>query len=688
MAEIFQLLGAQNAAFGPGRRLAAAIQRRAKGAHQPGNGGADDLHAHLFFKGAQHGVVQKGAALHHHLFAQLLGPAGPDDLVQCIFYHTDGEARRDILNGGPILLGLLHRGVHEHRAAAAQLHRGVAKQAQLGKVLHIPAQGLGKGLQEAAAARGAGLVEEDIAHRAILYAEAFHVLPANVDDEIHLGLEVAGRRKMGHGLHQAVVAAQGLAAQQLAIAGGGGRGNHHLGGCLIQGQHHLAQHRHGVAAVGLVALVQHLAVLAQQHGFQGGAARVYAQVRPPAVARKRRAGHVGTLVAVQKFVVFLLVYKQRLGVLELPCGAAGLGQLGAQPPQGEGLVCGQRRANAHEMQAAPRQAAAQLQHLVKGGAQLAHEGEGAAQVEHISLDGPPLGQPGHRLVHHRVEDGGGHVLGARALVDKRLHVGFGKHPAAAGDGVDFFLLPGLLIQLGRGDFQKGGHLVDKSAGAPGAAAVHPHLHAAGEKEDFRVLAPQLNHHIGVRGQAAGGHACGKNLLHKGHAAALGKAHARRAGDGGQNLRLAELRLQLAQQLGGLFGHMGEVPLVALIQNFALGAQHHAFYGGAANIQPQPHPAGGVQFYVFGGFQSLAFLRNIALFRPRGRGAPQDIGAGRSKPPPQPVKKVRIAAAPRGSSLALRAIHLIICKTARRLHIPYMRPCAVFCFLALHRLFSG
>ena len=38
---------------------------------------------------------------------------------------------------------------------------------------------------------------------------------------------------------------------------------------------------------------------------------------------------------------------------------------------------------------------------------------------------------------------------------------------------------------------------DKRPGAPGAGAVHADLHAAGEEEDLRVLAPQLYYHIGV-----------------------------------------------------------------------------------------------------------------------------------------------------------------------------------------------
>ena len=53
-------------------------------AHQAGNVRADDLHAHLFFKGAEHGFIIKGTALHHDLAAQLFRTGCADDLVQCV----------------------------------------------------------------------------------------------------------------------------------------------------------------------------------------------------------------------------------------------------------------------------------------------------------------------------------------------------------------------------------------------------------------------------------------------------------------------------------------------------------------------------------------------------------------------------------------------------------------------------
>ncbi len=119
---------------------------------------------------------------------------------------------RDVLNGGAVLLGLLHAGVHKHGAAAAQVHGPVGKQAQGGKVLDVVAQRLGEGLQKAAAAGGAGFVQEDVADGTVLDLEALHVLTADVDDEIHIRHKVLGGGKVGHGFHHAQIGGNAVLA--------------------------------------------------------------------------------------------------------------------------------------------------------------------------------------------------------------------------------------------------------------------------------------------------------------------------------------------------------------------------------------------------------------------------------------------------------------------------------------------
>ena len=84
----------------------------------------------------------------------------------------------------------------------------------------------------------------------------------------------------------------------------------------------------------------------------------------------------------------------------------------------------------------------QLQRLHKALLQAHKEVEGAAEKDDPALQLPALGEACHRLVNHRLEDGGGHVLLPPALVQDGLDVAFGKHTAAGGDGIDLFMLQG------------------------------------------------------------------------------------------------------------------------------------------------------------------------------------------------------------------------------------------------------
>ena len=84
--------------------------------------------------------------------------------------------------------------------------------------------------------------------------------------------------------------------------------------------------------------------------------------------------------------------------------------------------------------------AVQLQGVHKPFPQAHEEVEGAAQEDDLAGKLPALGQTSHGLVHHRLEDGGGHVLLPAPLVQDGLDVALGEHAAAGGDGVDFLVL--------------------------------------------------------------------------------------------------------------------------------------------------------------------------------------------------------------------------------------------------------
>ena len=193
--------------------------------------------------------------------------------------------------------------------------------------------------------------------------------------------------------------------------------------------------------------------------------------------------------------------------------------------------------------------------------QALQEVQGTTQEDDLALQLTALGQAGHRLVHDRLEDGGGHVLLAPALVQDGLDIALGEHAAAGGDGIDLLMLQGQLIQLINGHIHQRGHLVDKGAGAAGAGAVHALLQRAAEEDDLGVLAAQLDNGVGIRYVLVHSGGGGVHLLHKVQAGHLGHAQARRAGHHQLHLLPGQFFPDGAQRLRRTLTGFGIMPLV-------------------------------------------------------------------------------------------------------------------------------
>ena len=363
----------------------------AEGPHDARDGGAGDVPAQLQLKGPEHRVVVEGASLDHDVLSQVIRGGGADDLVDGVFHDGDGKTGGDVLHAGSVLLGLLDAGVHKDRAAGAQIHRVLGEQAQLGEVRDGIAQGFGEGLNEGAAAGGAGLVEHDGVHRLVADLEAFHVLAADVDDKIHLRLEMGGGTVMGHRFHQAQVTGEGIFDQVLAIAGD--RCSPDLDAVSAHGVDgpQLLQHDgHRVALVGVVIGIQQAAVLCDEGQLGGGGAGVNAQPGGAAVGLDVGLGRaLGVVTGAEGAVLAHIPEQGRHGVHQ-GGGVHALLQLFQRVLKENGLIIGGAQGGAHGGEAVAvlgkdGVVSVQLQGLHEPLPQPHKEMEGAAQKDDFTF---------------------------------------------------------------------------------------------------------------------------------------------------------------------------------------------------------------------------------------------------------------------------------------------------------------
>ena len=257
------------------------VQRSAVSAHDGGVFRADHVSSDLPLEGAEHGVVQKRAALHHHVSAELLAAGTADDLVQRVFHHADGKPGGDILHGGPVLLRLLHGAVHKHRTAGAEIHGLFCEQAEPRKALRRVAQRLRKGLQERPAAGGARLVQIDVVNGAVPNLEAFYILPADVQDEIHVRAEFFRRRVVGDGLHKTTVDAEGVFNHVLAVARHGAAADSDVRPVPVEGFQVIPDNGHGVSVVCGIKRMEDVSVFVAQNRLHRSGAGVDAEKHRP-----------------------------------------------------------------------------------------------------------------------------------------------------------------------------------------------------------------------------------------------------------------------------------------------------------------------------------------------------------------------------------------------------------------------
>ena len=529
--KVFQLFFGDDAAFPADILL--CVQCRAERAHQPRDARAHDLFARFYFKRAQNGVVQKGAALHEDVVAEFVRRFGADNFINGVFDDGRGKPRGDIFHARAFLLRLLDGAVHEHRAAAAELHGMFGKKPQLGKLFNFHAHRFGERLNERAAARRTRFVEHDGIDDAVFNFETFDVLPADVDDKIDFGIEIERRLEVRDRFDDAEVGFQRRLHHIFAVA------------CDRRPRYADAPFREGInfaqtfqndverlPVVGLVMRIEYLRVGSDEDELGRRRTAVYAEISVPFISFDVFEREVALFMARDERVVFGAVFKERFArhhVVAALCVPDARDRL----VDGHGIDVFriQRRADRHErgrVFGKHRVPVVEVQRVFERLAKPLDKVERPAQKEHFALDAPALRKPRNRLIDDRLKDARGNILFARALIEKGLDVRLCEHAAAGGDRIHLFRPQGKLVHLADGYIEERSHLVDERARAARAAAVHALFGAARDKDDLCVLAAELDSRVRVgvilsyRGKRR------LHFLHKGNAAALGKPQARRA----------------------------------------------------------------------------------------------------------------------------------------------------------------
>ena len=558
-------------------------QGGAVGAHQASDVGAHDLAAGEQLEGAQDRVVEEGAALDDDALTQVRGFLELDDLVEGVTHDGVGQAGADVAHVRAFLLRLLDRRVHEHGAAGAQIHGGRGLHGHAREGAHVGAHRLREGLQEGAAARGAGLVDGDGVHRVVADAQVLHVLAADVDDGGDAGADELGGAVVRHRLDLALVHGEGSLDQALAVAGRtraadlaalGQRASHRA--------HDVDGRGHGVALVGGVVGEDDAVLGVDDDRLDRRRARVDAE--PAAALGLVEAGlgdHVEA-VAGDELLAILWRGEKRVHArrLDLDGGggealheggellAAGLDGgrarfLGLARLLGGLLLREEGRADRDvELGVVGGDEGVSLgQEGLVGLAQGGQEVQGASEEHDGSANRAPARQAGDGLGGNGVEDGGGQVLVGGTLVDERLNIRLGEHAAARGDRVELGVAGCQLAEAGGVRVQEGRHLVDERAGAARAGAVHALLGGGVQVGELGVLAAQLDDDVDLGVEALGGLGAGDDLLDEGDAHGAGGRQAAGTGDGRVDAGAGQGALNVGEEGSQGCAHVGVVTTV-------------------------------------------------------------------------------------------------------------------------------
>ena len=530
--------------------------------HQFGQVATNDLGSCQQFDGTHHGIIAHRAALYEDMLAQSRHIFQFQYFIEAILHHGIGQAGGNVLHRSPFAQHLLHLGVHEDRAAGAQITRMLGTASQAGKLGRRIAQVLSKGLDKRAATGGAGLIDFNTVDDSVGHKHGLHVLTADVEDEGHLLVQMTGRQIMGDGFHNAPTESESCFYQVLAIAGGATSPDIQLGttrpALLLQFPQAFFHRANRIAFIIGIIGIYHPRLFVGHDNLGCGGAGVYAHEYVLRSLLQRCLGHGMFRHAHLPQAIFHLVLEDRRKSSRLPLAVRGR----FFPKQGEQLrklhllfLSGgnliQSSTQGGQLRAVGRQQyilVFQGKIILERFPQSRHEGQRSSAKEYGRLDVAPVSQGNYRLHRHCMEDGGRNVLTAHIPGHQVLDIRLAEHPATRGNGIDFRATGGQLVQLIHLHTQYDGHLVNESSRAARTIAIHTQVLglSVSEEDHLGILSADIYQglHPGIR--LADGPRGRHHLLHERQGILLRHTHADGAGDAHGYLRIVHRRRQLFQ----------------------------------------------------------------------------------------------------------------------------------------------
>ena len=147
---------------------------------------------------------------------------------------------------------------------------------------------------------------------------------------------------------------------------------------------------------------------------------------------------------------------------------------------------------------------------------------------------------------------------------------------------------GELVQTACVGVEQCRHLVDESARAAGARAVHPLLNGLAEIDDLGILSAKLDSHVGLRDEGLDCRLAGDNLLHELDIEPFGEQQSARPGDGDGHGRIpVACRRRCLEHLRNSRAHVGVVTFVNRPDHVIVSVEQGELNGRRTDVDTRP-----------------------------------------------------------------------------------------------------